>query len=187
MLSIQDQLSSAAHAAIRIQLAMQNAVSGKIMDSLQRMADLHLNLATAALGHANFAARQLMSAEDAPAFLSLAVAQIRPNATRSFDYGYYLATITADTQVDMVTAFGKTMTESNRELLVFAEEFSEALPNAIHSAAACLRSLNDSVARLYEELEELIRATMRSLNLSRESGPNRIAYAGNRTRRAAHR
>jgi phasin family protein len=166
---------------------MQADVTGKIMDSMQRMADLNLNLARATFEHANFAVRQLMSAEDAQAFLSLAAAQIRPNATRAFDYGYYLAAITADAQVDVIKAVGGTMVENNRELLVLAEDIRESAPCAFREAAAYLRSVIDSIAYLYAEIAKTVQTTMRSLSLNRAMQAKCIAYTGHGSGRAVRR
>jgi phasin family protein len=186
MVLIQDQVSKATQAGMASQLEIHTALTSKVMDRMQQVADLNLNLVRATLEHSNFAARQLMSAEDSQEFLSLAASQIQPNATRTFDYGYYLTTIAADTQADVIKVVGK-INENNRQFIALTEDVRESVPCGFKAAITSLRMMMDNVACLYAELARIAQNGVRSLDRSHDMPTKWIAYAGVRPRRPAQK
>lgn len=187
MLSIQDQVSRATQAGMASQLEIHAAFAGKVMDSMQQVVGLNLNLAWATFEQSNFAARQLISAEDPQEFFSLAAAQIRPNATRTLDYGYYLTTIAADAQAGVIKTVSGGIAESNRELIALAEDVREISPFDFKATLANLRSVLDSIAYLYAEIVRMTQKSFHSLNSTCDVPSKRIAYAGGRARRTAYK
>ncbi len=174
MLSIHDQIRRARQARMILQLEMHAALSSKVMDSMQQVADLNLNLARTILEQSNFAARQLMLAKDAHEFLSIATAQIHPNATRILDYGYYLVTITTGAQADVIKAIGNRSADSNRELILLAEYLRESGPFSFKASIACLRSMMDLAACLYAELARIAQKSLLPMNRAGDRQPNRM-------------
>ena len=149
MLEIQDHVSRATRASVSRQLEAGTTLGDVMMDAVRQYADLNLNMARATLEQGNLVVRQLMSARDTNQFLSLAAAQVQPNALRTFDYGYYLTSIAADTQTQVIRAAGGGFAEVNREWIELAGKDGA---HGWESTVIFFRDLMESVLRLYAEL-----------------------------------
>ncbi|HYD63210.1 MAG TPA: phasin family protein [Noviherbaspirillum sp.] len=152
MLEIHDHVSRATRASVSRQLDTGLMLGDALMDVVRQYVDLNLNMARATLEQGNLAARQLMSARDSNQFISLAAAQIQPNALRTFDYGYYLSGIAADAQTHVIRAAGGGIAEANREWIELAGKAGEGGPAAWESAMTFFRDMVESAMRLYTEL-----------------------------------
>jgi phasin family protein len=154
MLSIQNQLSRATQAQIASQLETNSMLADKAMDSMQQIIELNLSLAKATLGQTNFATRQILSVNDVRQFALLVNAQMQPNARRALDYGYYLTTIAAGTQADIIKIVGGVIADTNRKLIELAEDFCRSAPLGVgaKTAIAYLKTLIDSAAISCDEL-----------------------------------
>jgi hypothetical protein len=152
MLEIHDHVSRAARASVSRQLDAGTTLGDAMMDAVRQYADLNLNMARVTLEQGNLAARQLMSARDSNQFVSLAAAQVQPNALRTFDYGYYLTSITADAQTHVIRAAGGGLAEANREWIELAGRAGAGGPYAWESAMTFFRDVAESAMRLCAEL-----------------------------------
>jgi phasin family protein len=104
------------------QFSMAVSLANKALESVNRLTDLHLNLARATLEHSNLVARQLISAEDREELFSVVSAQTQPNARRTFDYTYYLTTIVTCAQMDFINIVGEGIADTNRKVVSLATD-----------------------------------------------------------------
>ncbi|OWW21975.1 phasin family protein [Noviherbaspirillum denitrificans] len=167
MLAKHDAVSRAAQEQMSWQLAFGTMLGETIVQGLGRMANLNMGMLRATLEQGNLAMRQLVAARDARHFLSIATGQIQPVAMRNMDYGYYLATIVAGMQGDVLRASAILPDEN-----AFASHLSEA---AGFSGA---KGVADSVFRFPSDLARAIRLALNINAPAWESGKLRIAYTG---------
>lgn len=85
---------------LRLEAAL--SMLDKALESADQLTRLNINLARATLEQSNIAARQFIAAEGLQEFLSLWAALLQPDARRLFDYGYYLSTILAAAQIELM-------------------------------------------------------------------------------------
>lgn len=149
MVSIQARRSAGVQNGIASQLDAGANLADALVEGAQQVADLHLGLGRVTLEQANFAARQLMSAEDAGQFLKLADAQVHPSAARTFDYGYYLTRIAAQTHSDLIRAMGGSVAAINRVWIECAANDAGSLPAMLEAAYALSREFMESTSRMY--------------------------------------
>jgi hypothetical protein len=141
MLKIHDQVYTAARARVSRQLDTGATLGDAMMNAVRQYANLNLNMARATLEQGNFVVRQQVSARDYPQFFSLAVAQVQSNVLRAFDYGYYLTSITADTQTHVIRGAGDGFAETNREWIELAGTAAESGRYGWKTAVALFRDL----------------------------------------------
>jgi phasin family protein len=132
MLSLPDQILRAAEAHMTEQVDNSAALAAGAMHGMQQIAGLNINMVRATLEQANFATRQLLSAQDLRQLLALAAEQLQPNARQAFDYGYYLSTIAADMQLALIRFAGIRIAEAEQRLATLVADHST--PCAIASA-----------------------------------------------------
>ncbi|WP_168204740.1 phasin family protein [Noviherbaspirillum sp. UKPF54] len=141
MHSVRDRVSQAAMAQLDSQLSTTAMLADKAVDSIERLSDLHLNLARATFEQSNLVARQLAAAENARQFFQLAAAQARPNSERVFDYGYYLANIASSAQEAFIKEFGMRIADCNRRLLDLLADLDQAALPGVALAEALVQSV----------------------------------------------
>ncbi|RZI40689.1 hypothetical protein EGT07_22350 [Herbaspirillum sp. HC18] len=149
MVPIQAHRSAGVQGGIASQLDAGASLADALVEGAHQVADLHLGLGRVTLEQANLAARQLMSAEDARQFLKLADAQVQPSAARTFDYGYYLTRIAAQTHSDLIQAMGDSITEINRMWIECAANDVGSFPAMLDAAYALFREFMESASRIY--------------------------------------
>lgn len=141
MHSVRDRVSQAAMAQLDSQWTVTAMLADKTVDSIERLSDLHLNLARATFEQSNLVARQLAAAENARQFFLLAAAQARPNTERVFDYSYYLANITSTMQEEVIREVGMCMADTNRRLLDLLADLDCAAPSGTALMTALVKPL----------------------------------------------
>jgi phasin family protein len=109
-------------ANLESQFSMAVSFANKALESVNRLADLNMNLARATVEHSNVVARQLISAEDGQELFSVMSAQTQPSARRTFDYAYYLTTIVTCAQMDFINIVGEGIADTNRKVVSLVKD-----------------------------------------------------------------
>lgn len=187
MFPIQDRVSRAAQAQIESQLDAGTALADKAIHNFQQMTDLNLNLARAALEQTNFAARQFMTAQDTEQFLSLAAAQFQPNAERTLDYGYYLTTLTAKAQAELIEVIGDRITDTSGRLSMLAADVDREAPSGLIAAMRLLGALIDGGSASHGEPHRGAQTTASALDREPDAGAGSVDGAAGVRRRFSHK
>ena len=77
--------------------AMLSALTSKTFEGMEKLVDLNISTAKAAIENSSATTRQLLGAKDAQEFFALSASQAQPNAEKPLSYGRQLATIASDT------------------------------------------------------------------------------------------
>ena len=178
MFGIHEEVSGATRERLVWQLAVGTMLGETTVRALRQVTDLNLALLRATLEQGNLATRQLLAAQDARQFLSLAEAQVHPGALRSLDYGYYLATIIAETQAGVIRALGGSIAEAGREWGAVAAHVSGNGPHGWKAGLAFLRDAAESAWRMPADVARAVRLALNINVPAGQTGKLRIAYTG---------
>ncbi|HZW19901.1 phasin family protein [Noviherbaspirillum sp.] len=176
MLAFHEEFSRAARDQLSWQLDAGSVLGDTLVQGLRQYAELNLGMLRLTLEQGNLAARQLASVRDARQLMSLAQAQLAPNAARGFDYGYYAATIAAGMQSGAIRAFAG-VPENGREWEALAARLQD--PFGFAAAFSFLRGIAESAFRAWRMPADVARAVRLAVNLNtpaEETGKLHIAY-----------
>lgn len=175
MRAIQDEVSKAAQECLSWRLTVGTMFSETMMRGVRQFADLNVGLVRATLEQVNFATRQLMSAGSARQFLAVSVAQLGPSASRGLDYGYYCASIAAQTQAGLIKSLGGGFEETSREWAALARQLG-----GWSNTLTKVKGVAESAARFPADVARAARLAL-NINLHpSETGKLHIAYAASR-------
>jgi len=182
MRAFHEKVSRAAQDQLSWQLTVGSTLGNTLVHGLRQYTELNLGMLRLTLEQGNLAARQLASARDARQLVTLAAAQLEPNAARGFDYGYYAATIAADMQSGAIRAFAGTP-QTGREWEALAIRLQD--PFGWVAAFSFLKGVAETALRAWRLPADVARAVRLALNLNapaEETGKLHIAYSASGTR-----
>ena len=83
MFAFPEQFSNATKANLESQFALISALTSKTFEGVEKLVELNINTAKAALENSSATARQLLAAKDAQEFFSVSASQAPPNAEKA--------------------------------------------------------------------------------------------------------
>ena len=128
MFAFPEQFSNATKANLESQFAMFSALTSKTFESMEKLVDLNINTAKAALENSSATTRRLLAAKDPQEFLSLTTANTQPNAEKALSYGRQVASIAADTSAEFSRAAESQFAEVNRKVISLVDEVTKNAP-----------------------------------------------------------
>lgn len=137
-MSTSNHVPEVAGADLNLRWAAVLSMLDKALKSVDQPTRLNINPARATLEQSNIAARQFIAAEGLHEFLSLWAAQLQPDARRLFDYGYYLSTILAAAQVELMKIASGGIADLDRDMISLMGNTRSNVPG--FKAAAGYRS-----------------------------------------------
>src|ERR1700712_4117474 len=116
MNSFQEQFSAATKATFENQIALMTALTGKAFESVEKVIELNMTVAKAALEESTNNARQLLAAKDPQEFIALTTSQVQPNADKATSYSREVMTIVSGLQAEVTKAAENQIGEHSRKL-----------------------------------------------------------------------
>jgi phasin family protein len=182
MFAFPEQFSNATKSNLESQFAMLSALTSKTFEGMEKLVELNISTAKAALEDSSAAARQLLGAKDAQEFLSLSASQAQPKAEKAVAYGRQLATIAADTGAEFTRAAEGQFAEVNRKVMSLVDEVTKNAPagsetyvsafkTAISNANAGYEQFSKTSKQAVEAIESNVNAAMSQFTqASRQAG-----------------
>src|SRR5438445_9140397 len=128
MFSIPEQFLAAIKANFDAQLATSTALTSKAVESVEKLVDLNMNAAKAAMAESTVAAKELLFVKDPQEFFSLSTAQAQQHIEKSFAYGRHAAGIVSSTRADFTTAAEAQIAETSRKVTALVEVAAKNAP-----------------------------------------------------------
>ena len=128
------------------QLSFFTEMSRKMLDSSQKVMELHLNLAQELIEEINRSNHQLMQAKDASEFASLAAAQIQPSAEKLHNYQQHLSSLVAGTHMELTKTAESHIPEATRTAAAVADEMARNASEETEKASQRQRALMDKMS-----------------------------------------
>jgi phasin family protein len=154
MFPIPEQFSSATKATLEAQFSVLSSITGKTFEAIEKLVELNLSTAKAALEDSAATSRQLLAAKDPQEFLSLSVAQAQPAAEKATTYSRSLAAIASGTQSELVSVVESQLADTNTKIVSLFEEISKHAPAGSENAVAILKSAIGNASAGYEQFSK---------------------------------
>lgn len=163
MFTIPEQFSAASKASFEAQLALITTLTNTAFESVEKVVDLHLNVAKTSLEESSAAAKQFLSVKDPQEWLALATAQAQPNAEKALAYGRHLAGIASGVQAEYSKAAEAQIAETSRKVLEIVEEASKNAPAGSENAIALIKSAIGNANAGYEQLTKTTKQAVEAM------------------------
>lgn len=171
MFAFPEQFSNATKANFESQFALLSALTSKTFEGMEKLVDLNISTAKAALETSSTTARQLLAAKDAQEFLTVTTSQAQPNAEKAVAYGRQLASIAADTGAEFSKAAESQIADVNRKVISLVDEVTKNAPagsetyvsafkTAISNANAGYEQFNKTAKQAVETIESNVNAAV---------------------------
>jgi phasin family protein len=181
MFAIPEQLSNATKANLNAQLNIFAALSGKALESVEKVVDLNLSVARASFEETSSAVKQLMTARDPQEFFSLSAAQVQPAAQKAVSYGRHLAGIASSAQAEFTKAADEQITETNRKVIAFVEDVAKNAPAGSESAIAMVKTVVGNANAGFEQMSKVTKQAMAAVESNLAAAADQVVAATEKT------
>jgi len=177
MFTLPEQFSAATKANFDAQFAVFSALTGKTIESLEKVVELNLTVAKTAFEESNQAAKQLIGAKDVQEFFSLTAAHAQPSADKAVAYARHLASITSGAQAEFTKAAEAHVADTNRKVVAFVDEISKNAPAGSENAIALLKSAIGNASASYDQINKSAKQVAETLEANLTTAVNQISQA----------
>jgi phasin family protein len=185
MFPIPEQFSTATKATLESQFSVLSSFAGKAFEGVEKLVELNLSTAKAALEESAATSRQLLGAKDAQEFLALSVAQAQPSAEKAATYSRSLAAIASGTQADLISVVESQFTETNGKIVSLFEEISKHAPAGSENAVAIIKSAIGNASAGYEQFTKTSKQAAEVIEANFTTAVNQFSQAADKAIRRA--
>jgi phasin family protein len=180
MFSFQEQFSAATKNNLETQLALLTTLTGKALESVEKVVELNMNVAKAALEEGTSNARQLLAAKDPQEFLALSATQVQPVAEKAVSYGRHVATILSGLQSEFTKAAEAQIGEHSRKLATLVDEVSKNAPAGSENVVAFMKSAIASANAGYEQLTKTTKQAVEAMEVNMNTAATQMSQAASK-------
>ncbi|HYD80886.1 MAG TPA: TIGR01841 family phasin [Paucimonas sp.] len=181
MFAIPEQLSNATKANLNAQLNIFAALSGKALESVEKVVDLNMSVARASLEESASTVKQLLTARDPQEFFTLSAAQVQPAAHKAVSYGRHLAGIASNAQAEFTKTADEQITETNRKVIAFVEDVARNAPAGSESAIALVKTVVGNANAGFEQLSKATKQAMEAVEANLATAADQFVQATEKT------
>lgn len=182
MFAFPEQFSNATKANLESQFAMLSALTSKTFEGMEKLVDLNINTAKAAIEDSSATARQLLAAKDPQEFFSVGALQAQPNAEKALSYGRQLASIAADTGAEFSRAAEGQFAEVNRKVISLVDEVTKNAPAGSETYVSALKTAISNANAGYEQFSKTTKQAVEAIESNLNAAVSQFTQA---TRKAA--
>jgi phasin family protein len=181
MFSIQDQISAATKSNIESQLALFNALTGKIFESVEKLVDLNLNVAKATLEESAVTSKQLLAVKDPQEFFALTTAHVQPSTEKALSYGRHVVSIASGLQTEFTKAVEAQIAETTHKVTVLVDDVTKHAPAGSENVIAFFKSAIGNANAGYEQLTKATKQAVDVLESNVASATSQFSQAVEKT------
>jgi phasin family protein len=180
MFSFQEQLSAATKNNLETQLALLTTLTGKVLESVEKVIELNMNVTKAALEESTSNARQLLAAKDPQEFFALSATQLQPVGEKTVSYGRHVATIVSGLQSEFTKATEAQIGEHSRKLATLVDEVSKNAPAGSENVVAFMKSAIASANAGYEQLTKTTKQAVEAMEVNMNTAATQMSQAASK-------
>lgn len=180
MNSFQEQFSAATRTNFESQLALLTALTGKAFESVEKVIELNMNVAKAALEESTTNARQLLAAKDPQEFIALSTSQAQPNAEKVASYGREVMTIMSGLQAEVTKAAESQIGEHSRKFASLVDEVSKTAPAGSENVVAFMKTAIANANAGYEQLSKSGKQAVEAMGTNMNSAAAQMSQAASK-------
>jgi phasin family protein len=180
MFAIPEQFSNATKANFEAQFALLSTLTAKTFEGMEKLVELNVNAAKAALEESSAAARQLLSAKDPQEFLSLTTSQLKPRAEKAMAYSRQVAAIAAGTGAEFSKVAESQIAETNRKVLSLVDEVSKNAPAGSETLVNAFKTAVTNANAGYEQLSKTTKQAVETMESNVNSAVSQFGQAASK-------
>jgi len=186
MFAFPEQFSNATKANLESQFAMFSALTSKTFESMEKLVDLNINTAKAALENSSATTRRLLAAKDPQEFLSLTTANTQPNAEKALSYGRQVASIAADTSAEFSRAAESQFAEVNRKVISLVDEVTKNAPAGSETYVSAFKTAISNANAGYEQFSKTTKQAVQAIESNMNAAVSQFTQAAGKATSAAN-
>ena len=186
MFAFPEQFSNATKANLDSQFALFTALTSKTFEGMEKLVDLNLNTAKAALENSSATARQLLAAKDPQEFFSLSASQAQPSAEKALSYSRQLASIAADTGAEFSRAAEGQIAEVNRKVISLVDEVTKNAPAGSETYVSALKTVISNANAGYEQFTKTSKQAAEAIESNLNAAVSQFTQAAGKATAAAN-
>ncbi len=129
-------------------------LTGKAFEGMEKLVELNLQVAKAALGEASEAATAAMSVKDAQELLSLQASYLQPAAEKAAAYTRHVYDIAASTNAEVTRVAEAQLADAQKKFLGLVDNASKNAPAGTENAVALVRSAVAAANNAFESVQK---------------------------------
>lgn len=141
-------------AAQKANLQTLYGLTGKAFEGVEKLVDLNLQLAKAALAEANETTVAALSVKDAQELLSLQASLLQPAAEKAAAYGRHVYDIAAATNAEVTKVAESQLADAQKKFLGLVDSASKNAPAGTENAVALVRSAVAAANNAFESVQK---------------------------------
>jgi len=145
-----EQLIAAQKANVETLFGLTN----KAFEGVEKLVELNLQVAKAALGEAGDAATAALSVKDAQELLALQAGLLQPAAEKAAAYSRHVYDIAAATNAEVTKAVEAQMTDAQKSFINLVDTASKNAPAGTENAVALVRSAVAAANNAFESVQK---------------------------------
>lgn len=175
MFTLPEQFSAATKANLDAQLAILSSLTGKAIESVEKVVELNLTVAKTALEESKVTVEKIIGAKDPQDFLSFTTASAQPSADKALAYARHLFAITNSAQSEFAKAAEAHVADTNRKVVAFVDEISKHAPAGSENAVALLKSTISNASAGYDQFNKSAKHAVEVFESNLNSAVNQIS------------
>lgn len=173
----QDKLSASAKASLEANLAIYATLTGKTLESVEKLVRLNMAAAKATLEESAAAANQVMGARTPQECLAHVQAQAKPNLDKAISYGSQFFGIVSGVQSELSAAVEAQIAAANRNTTELMEVAFSKAPAGFEGVTAMFKSGLGQSGNGYEQMTRTAKQAMEAMEANLNSVLNQFARA----------
>ena len=159
--------------------------SQQAFEGIEKLFELNLNLAKAAVEESADTFRQLLTIKDPQELVAFSAAQAQPTAEKIVNYGRHLYNIAANTQAEFVKTVESQVAETNRKIVSIVEEASKNAPAGSEAVVSMMKSSIAAGHSAYENFAKSNKQVLQAMESNITAAANNIGQAAVKAASAA--
>lgn len=186
MFAFPEQFSNATKANLESQFAMLSTLTAKTFEGMEKLVDLNINTAKAALENSSATARQLLAVKDPQEFFSVTASQAQPNAEKALAYSRQVASIAADTGAEFSRAAESQVAEVNRKVITLVDEVTKNAPAGSETYVSALKTAISNANAGYEQFTKTSKQAAEAIESNMNAAVSQFTAAAGKAASAAN-
>ena len=126
----------------------------KAFEGVEKLVELNLQVAKAAIGEANDSARAVLSVKDAQELMALQATLLQPTAEKAAAYSRHVYDIAAATNVEFTKAVEAQLGDAQKKFMDLVDSASKNAPAGSENAVALMRSAVTAANNAFDSVQK---------------------------------
>ncbi len=137
-------------------------LTNKAFEGVEKLVELNLQVAKAAMGEVAETTKAAMSVKDAQELIALQTSLLQPAAEKAAAYSRHVYDIAAATNAEVTKVVEETAAESQKNFMAAVDSAVKNAPAGSENAVALVKSAVAAANNAYESVQKAIQASCRS-------------------------